>query len=227
MINKTLNFFIENVLLKIQNKRITKILPESLDTVVDIGAHIGELYKSLVDCNTDFYKYYMFEPNKNSYKQLCKIEDKRISKFNFAISSENSTKEFFLNPLEMTSSFSEINKSLFKFKLKKFLFKGSPDIKDKELVETKTLDNFEIEYAKNNLLKIDTEGHELDVLKGSLNHLEKKTFKFIVIEIQKPNTYKNYDPDLIYDLLKSHSYDEVKEFKVPFFGFSDVVFIKN
>ena len=115
----------------------------------------------------------------------------------------------------MTSSFSEINKSLFKFKLKKFLFKGSPDIKDKELVETKTLDNFEIEYAKNNLLKIDTEGHELDVLKGSLNHLE-KTFKFIVIEIQKPNTYRNYDPDLIYDLLKSHSYDEVKEFKVPF-----------
>ena len=84
----------------------------------------------------------------------------------------------------MTSSFSEINKSLFKFKLKKFLFKGSPDIKDKELVETKTLDNFEIEYAKNNLLKIDTEGHELDVLKGSLNHLEKKHSNLLLLRFK-------------------------------------------
>ena len=226
MISNVLNFFIENILLNLKNKRIVKSLPKSFDTVVDIGTHIGELYSCFNESDIGFNKYFMFEPNKNSYENLSKIKDNRVLKFNLAISSENSKKEFLINPLEMTSSFSEINEDLFKFKVKNLLFKVNSVNKEKVIIETKKLDDFEFEYS-NNLLKIDTEGHELDVLKGALDHLEKQTFKFIVIEIQKPNTYRNYDPDLIYDLLKSHSYDEVKEFKVPFFGFSDVLFEKN
>ena len=227
MINKVLNFFIEEVLLKIQNKRIVKFLPKSFNTVVDIGTHIGELYSCFIKSNIGFKKYFMFEPNKNSYEKLYEIQDKRVSKFNLAISSEDSKKEFLLNPLEMTSSFSEINESLFKFKIKNFIFKINPDLKNKEIIENKKLENFEFGYADNNLLKIDTEGHELEVLKGAISHLEKQTFKFIILEIQKPYTYKNYNPRIIHDLLKQYSYHKVKEFKVPFFGFSDVLFVKN
>jgi FkbM family methyltransferase len=226
MINNMLNFFIENILLKIQNKRIIKALPKSFDTVVDIGAHTGELHSCFVDNDINFKKYLMFEPNKNSYEKLCKIKDKRISKFNFAISSRNSKKKFLLNPLEMTSSFSEINENLFKFRVKALLFKGSPDIKNNELVQTKKLDDFEIKPG-NNFLKIDTEGHELEVLKGTVGYLEKKIFNYIILEIQKPNTYKNYDPNSIYALLNKYSYHKVKEFNVPLFGFSDVLFIKK
>jgi len=226
MISNVLNFFIENILLSIQNKRIVKSLPKSFDTVVDIGAHIGELYRCFIKSDIDFNKYFMFEPNVNSYEHLCKIEDNRVLKFNLAISSENLKKEFLINPLEMTSSFSEINEDLFKFKVKNLLYKANSVNKEKVIIETKKLDDFEFEYA-NNLLKIDTEGHELEVLKGALEHLEKQTFRFIIIEIQKPNTYKNYDPKLIYDLLNRYSYNKVKEFNVPFFGFSDVLFVKN
>ena len=115
----------------------------------------------------------------------------------------------------MTSSFSEINENLFKFRVKALLFKGNPDIKNNEIVQTKKLDDFEIKPG-NNFLKIDTEGHELEVLKGTVGYLEKKIFNYIILEIQKPNTYKNYDPNSIYALLNKYSYHKVKEFNVPF-----------
>ena len=166
----------------------------------------------------------MFEPLIDSFNVIDKIQDTRVTKFNLAISSQDGKKEFALNPLKMTSSFSEVNQNLIKFKVKKFLFKGKTI---KKVVETKKLDNFEFESSENNFLKIDTEGHELEVLYGSSNHLKKGTFKYLLLEIQKPNTYKQYDPKHIYDYLDQYSYIALKEFKVPLFGFSDVLFVQK
>ena len=101
----------------------------------------------------------MFEPLIDSFNVIDKIQDTRVTKFNLAISSQDGKKEFALNPLKMTSSFSEVNQNLIKFKVKKLLFKGKTI---KKVVETKKLDNFEFESSENNFLKIDTEGHELE-----------------------------------------------------------------
>lgn len=224
MISKIINLVLKNFLLKKQNERIIKFLPEKFNTIVDIGTHHGELYSSLNKKSIKFDKYFMFEPLIDSFNVIDKIQDTRVTKFNLAISSQDGKKEFALNPLKMTSSFSEVNQNLIKFKVKKLLFKGKTI---KKVVETKKLDNFEFESSENNFLKIDTEGHELEVLYGSSNHLKKGTFKYLLLEIQKPNTYKQYDPNHIYDYLDQYSYIALKEFKVPLFGFSDVLFVQK
>ena len=204
MISKITNLVLKNFLLKKQNERIIKFLPEKFNTIVDIGTHHGELYSSLNKKSIKFDKYFMFEPLIDSFNVIDKIQDTRVTKFNLAISSQDGKKEFALNPLKMTSSFSEVNQNLIKFKVKKLLFKG------------KTIKKV-----------VETEGHELEVLYGSSNHLKKGTFKYLLLEIQKPNTYKQYDPNHIYDYLDQYSYIALKEFKVPLFGFSDVLFVQK
>ena len=227
MLSNFLNFLLKNILLKAQNKRIIKYLPKELINIVDVGAHHGELYYTLIRNGYKFNNYVMFEPYKSAFNKINRIDDNRVKKFNLAISSVNSEKEFSLNPLTMTSSFSEVNSNLLKFKIKNILFNNRNKSNEKTLVSTETLDSYNFDHKGTNFLKVDTEGHELDVLMGAKSHLNSRTFEYILLEIQKPNTYKNYNPQDIFEFLSSNSYEVVKEFKVPFFGFSDILFIKK
>ena len=60
MISKIINLVLKNFLLKKQNERIIKFLPEKFNTI-DIGTHHGELYSSLNKKSIKFDKYFMFE----------------------------------------------------------------------------------------------------------------------------------------------------------------------
>lgn len=219
-----LNFFAENIILRFQNKKILKAIPSSFDTIVDVGSHHGELYNSFKKNKIKYNNFYMFEPNINSFEKLKnEINDLRVIKINKALSSSVSKKIFHINPMSMTSTLSKVNRNILKFRIKNLLIRDKNLTKEIQ-VETDILDNYKFDNSNCNLLKIDTEGHEMDVLIGAKNHILNRVFNYIVIEIQKPLTYEGYDPEEIQKFLISNSYKIIGEYKIPFLGFKDVVY---
>ena len=93
--------------------------------------------------------------------------------------------------------------------------------------EINTLDFYLRDFTDDvDLLKIDTEGFELEVLKGVEDTLKKGKVKNIVLEKHKKGTYANYDPERIDKFLSSHNYRLVKNFNVLIFGFKDCLYTK-
>ena len=76
------------------------------------------------------------------------------------------------------------------------------------------------------MLKIDTEGHELEVLSGAKNLL-KKDIRYILIEFHFSKMYKNYNRNKIEKILKNNSFILVKKFKLPFLTFEDRIYKKD
>ena len=77
---------------------------------------------------------------------------------------------------------------------------------------------------KIDLLKLDTEGHELKILMGSKNLLKKNLVKYLLIEINNSKMYKNYDKKKIFNYLKKNNFVLVKKFKFPFHPFNDSLY---
>ena len=75
------------------------------------------------------------------------------------------------------------------------------------------------------LLKIDTEGHEFEVLLGAKNLL-KNDIKYILIEIHLSKIYKNYNKNSIERILKNNNFFLIKKFKFPFLLFEDRIYKK-
>ena len=58
----------EILLISFQNRRILKHLPQKLDTIIDVGAHEGQMFISLNKFKTEFNKIIVFEPFKESFE---------------------------------------------------------------------------------------------------------------------------------------------------------------
>ena len=72
-----------------------------------------------------------------------------------------------------------------------------------EIVNVVSIDSFckKKNINKIDLLKIDTEGHEAEVLKGATRML-KKNIRYILIEFHFSKIYKNYDRTKIENILE-------------------------
>ena len=77
---------------------------------------------------------------------------------------------------------------------------------------------------KIDLLKIDTEGHELEVLKSGIKTLSK--VKFILIEFRLNDMYLNYSSIKIHNFLKQNKFKLLKKFKFPFIAMEDRIYKK-
>lgn len=132
------------------------------DLIIDCGANVGNLYLS-INRFIDTFNYIAFEPDPKVFKCL----ELNLNKFNnvelccVGLSNENKSKEFYINDETGDSS------------LEKFNTETSIDISIKEL------DSFKYEKVK--LLKIDAEGHELEVLLGAKNTLP--NIEFIAVDM--------------------------------------------
>jgi len=75
---------------------------------------------------------------------------------------------------------------------------------------------------KVDLLKIDTEGHELEVLEG----LKKKIriIKYILIEFYYDKIYVKYNPKKIHNYLLKNNFTLEAKFKFPFTTWEDRVY---
>lgn len=194
MINNFINKFIIFILsiFDLSNKLKIKIffknqcLEENLD-IIDIGAHKGETIDFFLN-NFKVNKIYSFEPNHELYNHLIKKNyPKSVEILNFGVSNletsgilrimKDTSSSTFNNINQQTKYFKRKNKYLSLFDKDKNYIKKTQEAKLISLASIFT--NKDIE--KIDILKIDTEGYELNILKGITDKNFKK-IKFILFE---------------------------------------------
>ena len=141
----------------------------SVATVVDVGANIGQSAKKFA---TEFKhcQVYSFEPEKDTYQKLQQntLHLSNVSCFNLGLGQENGQMELH------HGRYSGWNSLL-------------PDLNEtgiKSDVEIRRLDDIieRIGLSQIDVLKTDTEGFDINVLKGASSLLTAEKVKFIYIE---------------------------------------------
>jgi FkbM family methyltransferase len=219
MVLENLINFLDN---NFHHKRIIKYLKNhKIDLVIDVGAHKGEFLINIIP-HVPFKKAYTFEPQLDVFSILKKKlnNDERIKHNNLALSEIIEKKKITINKLTSTSSLSEFDNSSIFLKIKNFLLRQKNEELNSYEVTTTTIDNyFEELDLSNSLLKIDVEGYELNVLKGSKNTIKK--IKFVLIENQLFNIYKNNNEKDWHDYLMKNKFTLIKKFRFPLLHFED------
>ena len=222
--------FIEKIfypLTTFHHKRIFMHLRNlNIDKIIDIGAHKGEFLEKMLKIEK-VNLFYAFEPQKDIFDILNKkfSNNDKITLLNYALDKEITNKNLQINKFSMTSSLAEINENSLYLKLKNFLTRSKSNFVDEYEVQTNTVDNvFKDVNLEKTLLKIDVEGFEMNVIKGS--KIKLKEIPYILIENQFGNHYKNSNFNDIKDVLLKYNFVESKKFVFPTMHYQDVLFKK-
>ena len=196
----------------------------NINYIFDVGSHRGESIDYFIKLK-NLKKIQSFEPQKNIFLVLKKKykNNNKVILNQIALSQNENYKDFYINDLSSTSSFSRLNKKSLWLKIKnKILNKKNPII-NKIKIRSLTIDKFikQKKIKKIDLLKIDTEGHELEVLKGALKTIKEHKVKFILIELHFSKMYQNYSKKKIESFLAKNNFFLLKKFKFPFLSFVD------
>lgn len=198
----------------------------NIKTIFDVGANVGQ---SANKYSTDFksVNIFCFEPVKSTFNILVENTKakKNIKCFNIAFGNKNSTEKILIS--NKGNVFNKIIKS--------------ENIKDDAMSEditVKRIDDFYREYFNNeisiNLMKIDTEGYDFEVLKGSENLITNNKIDFIEVEtsMNKSNNdhiiwSKFVDFFNKYDYYIFGIYEQTLDFKLkkPIQRRSNIVFV--
>jgi FkbM family methyltransferase len=226
---KTISFLIDVIDKYYHQKRILKFLKNfDIKIILDVGAHKGEFLQSIKKI-INFEKIYSFEPQKDIYQvlNLFTKEDK-IFCFNFALGKKNEIRNLKISKKTSTSTFSEINDFSLWYKIKSFILSGSikSSFISEEKVQVIKLDDFcrENKISNIDLLKIDTEGHEKDVLEGAKNLLKERKIKYILLEVHLSQMYKNYSINDLENLLDNFNFKLLKKSRFPILSFEDRIY---
>jgi hypothetical protein len=87
-----------------------------------------------------------------------------------------------------------------------------------EMIKIKNLKNID-------LIKIDTEGHEYEVLQGLKSNI--KIVKIILIEFHNDNIFINYNANKIHKYLINNNFYLQEKIKFPFTTWEDRVYINK
>lgn len=167
-------------------------------TIFDVGANKGQYAKLVDEVFAGNAKIHSFEPGHTTYNELTKNTKniKGIQTNNFGLGS---------NEAQMELNYDVQGSGLASLHTRK-LEHMNIDFSKKEIVEIKTIDSFCKEHTiqKIDLLKIDVEGHEMEVLKGAQNMLSRKHIGAIQFEFGGCNIdSRTYFQDFYY-LLKDN-----------------------
>ena len=178
-------------------KILKNINPE---TVIDIGSNKGQ-FVMLIEQLFPNKIIYSFEPILEVLEKQKKFFNykKNIFFYNFALGSSTLTEDFYITKSADNSSFFKAKKN--GNKNKKF------EIKEKKNIQIKTLDEVIIneKIIGPVLMKIDVQGYELEVLKGSENMLKK--IEYILLEVSETEVYENQPlSDRIITFLQKRNY---------------------
>lgn len=203
---------------------------ESLNSFIDIGSHKGT-YTDLILKNFTVKKIYMFEPQKKIFRFIKNKYKKNsnIKIFNNAVSDKEKMQKIFINKHDLTSSLTKLDKKNSYLNLKARLFGGDIHdmISDTLMIKCVKLENLIKKYKISDIdiLKIDTEGHELQVMKGFGKYI--KNVKFILIEFHISNIYVNYDSKKIHSYLIKNNFNLKRKFKFPFTTWEDRIYLNT
>ena len=152
-----------------------------IKTIIDVGSNKGQ-FSLLGSSIFPAAKIYSFEPQ-IKYLNLQKIilGKKKVKYFNFGLGNLKKKINFYITNREDSSSFLKPTQiKMDKYKIKKI-----------EKISVKRLDGIisASEIKRPSIMKLDVQGYELEVLKGSKNLL--KNIDFIITEISFKKIYKN------------------------------------
>lgn len=227
MIVEKILLFLER---NIHQKRISNFLQErSIKTIIDVGAHKGEFAENALKIRS-VNKIIAFEPQKKIFEILRNkfADNKIITLNNYALSGKVEKKIMKINKMSATSTLNqEINDDSLYFKFKSFLLHQKNSIISEEEINATTLDIFfkDTTFDQSTLLKIDTEGYELHVLNGSNKKINE--VKFVLIENQFSNMYKNVNFKDCHDFLVKKNFRLLKRFRFPTLHYEDRLYING
>jgi FkbM family methyltransferase len=152
--------------------------------LIHVGGHIGEEVSDYYIKGID--NIVIFEPLLQSFVQLesevAKYQFKKIKLINKALGSKN--KQIEMNVCNQDGLCSSLLNP-------KHVLEQYPHIKfpNKQLVDMITMDSIIEENHNYNFLNMDTQGYELEVLKGSKKTLKK--INFVYTEVNNTEVYEN------------------------------------
>ncbi|MDB4845790.1 FkbM family methyltransferase [Candidatus Pelagibacter sp.] len=172
---------------------------ENKVNLIDVGASDGiatKFLKNNLKCN----KILCFEPDQNYVKILRKLKIKNLTIKPFGIGLKDSKIDIFIPRYKIFNknfdiiSYTGYDEKFMNHMLLDFRFKNNLSIiKKKIFIKKINRINHKID-----LIKIDTNGHELSIIKGLIKFIKRDKPALLVEE--------NYDSNKIMKLLKSHSY---------------------
>ena len=207
-----------------QNRIVNFLRPLHIYKVIDVGSHKGEFLSYILKLK-NVKKIFAFEPQIAIYKILSKnFSFKKIKITNIAIDKVVSKKYIYINKFTNTSTLSILDKKSFYLKFKNLLTGSKKNFVQKYIVKTNTIDNlFSNIKLKNSLLKIDVEGFEINVLKGSTKKIANE-IDYILIENQFANLYKKSSSKKNHEFLIKNNFEICKNFVHPLMIFSDCLY---
>ncbi|MDB5243614.1 MAG: hypothetical protein JWP57_4239 [Spirosoma sp.] len=199
---------------------MVRIIKDDQPMIFDVGANVGQTIMLL---RQYFPKSVInsFEPNLSTFEILkqnvAKMHEVRI--WNYGLGSVHGQTTFFENSHSDMSSFLKLDKM------------GWGDEK-KSIAEITTIDQFCAEQKINtiDLLKIDTQGFELEILKGAETIILNNRVGLIYLEVIFSKMYKNL-PSLgdLYNFLTKRGYKLVSIYKIHYqdnlASWSDLLFV--
>jgi len=169
-----------------------------ISTLLDVGANAGQ-YASLMRKIGYDGRIISFEPLNSAYKQLKEKtkNDKNWSCMNYALGAEIGKSVIHVSKNSFSSSIFDILPSHIEFD------KDSEYIADQE-IEIKTLDSIFDQFCHPNdrvFLKIDTQGFEMNILKGATESLLKIDFIQLEMSIEPLYSKETLFPEMFVFLM--------------------------
>ena len=210
---------------------------QTFNIFFDVGAHHGESIK-LFSKNFEIKNLYSFEPSLTNYKilesnllKLKKIFSKtQIRIENIAFGDEIKSLKMKYMSESSSSTINDIDIKSNYFKKKSFFLYNKTDQNffiEETIIQKKIgdylLDN---KISNINFLKIDTEGYELNVLKGLGDQFEKVSM--IMFEHHYHNMIiKNYKFNDINNLLVRNNFKQIYKSKMPFRKTFEYIYVRK
>ena len=210
-----------------QQRKIIKLIKNKFSgpiIIFDVGAHYGETIR-LFSNKFKIKKIYSFEASPQNFQVLKKkiskkqIDLNKVEIFNFGLGNQIA-KSYINQAIESSSStINEVNEDSKYLKRKlKILNINKNDVFYRKIpIQLITLDSFieKLNIQKVDLLKIDTEGYELNVLKGLSKYSQR--FSLIYFEHHYDDMIiKNYKFGDIHKLLEEKGFSMIKKSKMLF-----------
>ena len=181
-----LDIFFKNKYELMEPYIVYKLLPTK-GIFFDVGANCGWYTRIISNLKSESI-IYAFEPNSKAFNFLKEFCSENTLTLPVAVGKDNFNKVLPINPFYRQPSGTYFKNST----------KG---------INLISLDSFCSRHKlMPDLIKVDVEGFELEVLQGSKKILE--FCKFLLIEVNNSKSVKgcNYDPNLIFDILKNKGF---------------------
>ena len=232
-----IRYIFEKVLVIIDNfsqyknfRFLKDLYGESFDIVLDIGCHKSETIK-LINKYFNVKIIYAFDSDKKLIEQNKKLNFSNVTFIPKGVGEANGKKKMFNYKFTPINSFVELNKNSKYFKKRQrilnFIY-GKKIQKEIVYADLIKLDTFiKLEKIKSiDLVKIDTEGYELNVLKGFAEEIQKT--KIILLEHHYDRMLKKkYKFSNVNKFLTKKGFKKVYKTKMLFRSIFEYIYINQ